>query len=542
MSQAIFSSLFVCGLSSNSSLERYLALSALRDLTGIREGLSDLHGAATRGIRMMVDGMAPVADPSLIRHVSEREGDLAPLLMESRGRSIVDDYRRFRALTHSSGPTTSTWAPRLFVSGQEVIAKTLELPAGTNSVSSFLEDLKSLPADLAGGWPSINFFEDCQALLLGDTVSNLRHARSYLAEMGSEFFGQPILLEDLLAGFICDLPDYRLAALDIEFVRRGHMDIRGTIQTAAGDRNVVRFRRSIPIRPRDGQSWIARSYGIAVAEGSLQGKGIGRRLTQRFLAFLQRLGVDALEFPAAHAGALVFPRLGFDFAGPEARNRVKIQFREFLRKNAPHRDSMDDDNWARVEHAWDIALFRLGNKHPSGRDFLIELGRGGNRFEFPVRFWTRPDYEGWGLLFAERTPPEWNHLAPETRRVLFDYLRTHDQLPALLNSFQDHVANLHEALGNWIFPVGFYLKNRRDHNHLHMLSPEEVQEFHEQFVHTAHLIAWLAAGDTRDTPLGRAFWKTVSGPAWDLMPQIVEAAKEMLDLSIRLPESPAQGI
>lgn len=542
MPSTLFSSLFACGLSSHSSLDRYLALSALRDLTTIREGLSDLHGAATQGIRMMVDGIAPLTDPGLLRHVGEREGDLAPLLTEPRGRSIVDDYERFRALTHSSGSATSTWAPRLFVSGQEVIAKTLALPEGASAVSSFLEDLKTLPADLAGGWPSINVFEDCQALLLGDTESNLRNARRYLADIGGEFFGKPILLEDLLAGFICDLPDYRLATLHLEVVGRRHLDIRGTVTTAVGNRNVVRFRRSIPIRPGDGQSWIARSYGMAVADGSHQGQGIGRRLTQRFLAFLQRLGVDALDFPVAHAGALVFPRLGFDFAGPEARNRVKIQFREFLRKNFPDRTPADDDSWARIEHAWDIARFRLGNMQPAGRDFLMELGHGGNRFAFPVRFWTRRDYEGWGLLFAERTPPEWDHLAPETRRVLFEHHRSQDQIPALLNSFRDHVGNLHEALGNWIFPVAFYLKNRGDHNHLHMLSPEEVQEFHEQFVHTARLIAWLAADETRDTPLGRAFWKTLSGQAWALMPQLVEAAKEMLGLSIRLPECPSQGI
>lgn len=514
-------------------MDRYLALSALEDLTRNHEPAHDLHQAASLGIQVLVDGNGSGVEPGLIRRLGEAESMLAQLLQEARGRGAIDDYRRFRAITHTE-PSAATWAPRLFISHQEVSAPQIDFTEGTNAVVDFLEDLKRLPT-IEGGWPMINFFNDSQPLILADTETGLLRARNYLAAMTLEFFGKAIALEDLLAGFVVDLPGYRLARLDMEFISHGHLDVRGVIRTTAGGRDVAGFRRSIPVRPPDGQHWIARSYGIGVADDGLQRQGIGRQLTQRFLAFVERIGVDAVDFPVSNAGALVFPKLGFDFARPEVRNRVKIQFREFLKRRFPQRDRSVDENWARIEHSWEIAGFRLTDQYPAGRDFLIELGRNGDQSSYGVRFWTRRDYEGWGLLFSERTPPEWRALAPETRRFLQDYHRTQDQMPALLNSFRGHVGNLHETLGNWLLPVDFYLRNREGHNHLHLLAPGEVQELHDQFVHTAGLIAWMSDANMRDTPLGRAFWATMRTETWTMLPRLAQAAHDLLGLDIAFP-------
>jgi len=530
MSQVFYSSVFFSGLTAGSTLDRYLVLDSLQRLTQGQEGLTHVYRTATEGIQTLVNGRVPIGEPNLVDALTRYEDALGASLQSTEGRGIVDDYRRYRTLIQPRTTQTSTWAPRLFISEREVLAPSISVSQGVSAVSTFLGDLQTNPLPETE-WPSIGFYEDCQPIFLS---SEREQVEAFLNEKSAVFFGFPILLNDLLAAFAVDLPGYRLSHLELEFIGQSYFDIRGTIKPCSGGPEAAVFRRSIPARPNSNQHWIARSHGIAIADQALQRQGLGRLLTQRFLAFLHRLGVDGLDFNVSKAGTFVFPRLGFDFAHTGARNRVKIQFREYLKEKFPFRERDDDDRWAKIEHAWEVADYQLSNGYPAGRDFLFDLGNLGAASSYPVRFWTKSDYEGWGLLFSERTPPEWNSLAPATLAALKQHHRK--EMPKLLTSFIDHVGNLHEALGNWLLPVDFYLRNLGPDGLLHMMSEEEVDDLHEQFVHTARLLEWMSSQELRATPLGKAFWTTLSADARSMMPRIVSAARETLAIEIAIQE------
>lgn len=529
MSRVPYSSVFFSGLTAGSSLDRYLVFDSLQRLTLGQEGLAEVYHTATQGIQTLVKGYVPISEPNPVDVLTRYEDALGASLQSAEGRGIVDDYRRYRTLIQPSPPQTSTWAPRLFFSEREVMAPSINVSQGVSAVNTFLGDLQTNPLPETQ-WPSIGFYEDCQPIFLSTERAQVE---TFLNEKSTVFFGFPIRLNDLLAAFAVDLPGYQLSHLELEFIGHSYFDIRGSITPCSGGPEAAVFRRSIPARPNTHQPWIARSHGIAIADPALQRQGLGRLLTQRFLAFLHRLGVDGLDFHVSKAGTFVFPRLGFDFAHTGARNRVKIQFREYLKQKYPHREKMDDDQWAKIEHAWEIADYQLSNGYPAGRDFLFDLGNLGAASSYPVRFWTKSDYEGWGLLFSERTPPEWNSLAPATLAALKQHHRK--EMPKLLTSFIDHVGNLHEALGNWLLPVDFYLRNLGPDGLLHMMSEEEVDDLHEQFVHTAQLLAWMASHDLRDTPLGKAFWATLSSEARLMIPRIAAAAQKTLGIQILIP-------
>lgn len=510
-------SALISGTTSASVMDRYLTLNLLKELTNGQSPLRDVFVQATMSFQRLVDGYLAGSDPIFIRLLENHSADLSILLTADRALKSVEFYQSCREiLTSQRTPAQPASIP--------------QIDKGEASITHFLNALG--PASLEAPLPEIVFFEDRRPVLSEERPGPASRRR--FSEGCLELFGREVTLEDFFAGFAVDLPGYRLKRLDLEFFPHGHLDIRGLV-VDDDDNTVGNFCRVIPVKPPENQFWIAGSQGIAFStlDGARR-KGLGRHLTQRYLALLKRLGVDGLDFSVSNDGAYVFPKLGFDFANPAIRDRVKILFREYLKQNFPDRSPYDETQWAKIRHAWDISSFRLANTgFPAGEAFLMELGAQGDFASFRVRFLTDASYRGWGLLFGDRIPPEWSDLEESTRASLKELLRTLPDAHDMLISFQTHLNFIHFCVNNWI-PFASYPTGWAAVSELYNAGNGELEGKLERLI---HILTWMSREHDRGSDLGLAFWNTLHPVTKRTLPAVISGAADLLNVEIQVPKS-----
>ncbi len=351
-----------------------------------------------------------------------------------------------------------------------------------------------------------------------------------LTSISGLLFGRALTVEDLATAFRIDIPGYRLGRIDLEYLPDQGLAIRANIETADGE-EVGASARLIPPRPQSGEEWIVRGNGIRIDHDD---KGIGRQRTQSFLAFLRRLGVDALDLPVGKRGAYVFPHLGFDFIDAHDRDMMKIRLREHFLGQGVQFSTKELGEWALLQNAWELADMSLSNKLPIGRLFLLGMGRRYDEPFFHVRFRTDLDHQGWGRLFKDHHPVEWNSFETSVREYLIEYFRNVEGMPHVLQSLYSHVSALLAEYNNWLLPIPFYLEARDD---VSTYIPDEMQGYHRRFVNAAHLIAWMAEQERRGNLLARAFWNRFPRhqTTVEITRDVVRGAEELLGMRIALP-------
>ena len=216
----------------------------------------------------------------------------------------------------------------------------------------------------------------------------------------ASLFGRPIPLREILTAFDPDTPGFRLSRLHLTRQPDKGIGVEGVVVDEEG-RMAAEFTRVIPGPPPPGIPWVARGEGYnagRLKEGHKR-RGTARRLHQRLIGFLYRLGVDAFDLPATGEGLYVWPHLGFDFLRDSDRNTLKVRLRRCLMSGGV---SFTPELWERLErlrHAWEFADFTHEGR-PWGKDFMLGLEQAGPE-PIPLRFRLGPDYPGYALLFGK---------------------------------------------------------------------------------------------------------------------------------------------
>jgi hypothetical protein len=378
---------------------------------------------------------------------------------------------------------------------------------GGNEITRILEGLRDITTD-HGLRIGAKKLSNIQVVRTGETSDNEQVLKSdSLALLTRECIGQAVSLHELAAACHIDRPGFHLQKLALKPHNDGGLSISGVINNDTG-KEIGRFSRHLPKPPKPGELWIAKGNGFYIPDKNNQRREIGRRMTQRFLAFLYHLGVDALELKAGGAGAYVWPRMGFDFADEDTRDQMIRDFRQYLSDREIFLSPDKETELDAIRHSWELADFQRKDGRSVGEAFLVHYGtkRKDKDSSYRVRFWLRPDYPGWIKLLKGLYPPAWDKLSDATRSELLNYFFNHNDVYSILMSDKKHAEHILERINNWFHPV---------HHYLLTVMKEELDDFPEDSItsirnevhYLCEILRWMMEEYSHRTELGRFFWE-----------------------------------
>ncbi len=397
--------------------------------------------------------------------------------------------------------------------------------AGANEINRTLERLRRSPD------PEPIFTLDYRPIPQArDAVQVLQP--NELQRLTAQRYGQSITMQDLNAACHIDIDGFRVSRLTLSPYPEDGLRFTGRIENTAGEEIGI-FSRCLPAPPKPGKPWIAYGDGFQIPNPELQGKGIGREVTQRFMALFYHLGVDILEFGASDTGAHIWPRFGFDFADTITRDTMLIRFIEYLQEKAHRLSPGELSRIRRIRYAWELVDFRLDNGLHAGEAFLKYHGEEKKK-KYRVRFWLHPEYPGWTKLLKASYPPEWDKLHAKTKSVLLDFFREQHLLPEIILSDQEHVRWIQDRIGNWLFGIMLYLEKHKK-NQLDSYTSEDIESLEEELFYVCDILRAMMNEHHQGTELGRLFWQRLNTVTRHHLPDLIEGVRALNAIKPRYP-------
>ncbi len=357
-------------------------------------------------------------------------------------------------------------------------------------------------------------------------------------KLSQKLWGQSVSRAELIASFEIDLPSFTLKELSIRIDNNKTVHFHGIIATNEGHA-IGSFKRAIPQPPSPGKDWIATGDGFNIHPNGFRGHGIARGLTQKFLSFCERIGVDALEFKVGDAGCYVWPRLGFDFATKQTRNAMKVRFAEYLHQRNIRLTPEERQEFAAIKHAWQLAEFTLTDGRHVGEGFLLYHGQKTKPSQtYQARFWVDPNYPGWITLLKEHYPADWDSLSAITRHRLQDHHRDHDVFPEVLLSDKHQATMLLERLGNWILPATIYLRFLKE-GKADMYGDIDRESILSDLYAANDVLHWMIKERRQQTQLGLAFWQQMNLQTRSQLPNLINELPAILRVLQQLDQTRA---
>ncbi len=242
-----------------------------------------------------------------------------------------------------------------------------------------------------------------------------------VAGLLQELFGRPIAVDEFLNGFATDVPGYVTRQVRIGRWGTTGVSLYSEIATQEGEL-AAQLSGWLPNIPPPGMPWIA--WGDDLNEALSRtvgperiaqhfGQGIGRRAMQKILSFLYLIGVNAMEMEARGQGVSFMPRIGFDFASPEIRDRFRQAFQTYLRGAGIFLSPQKEEDLQYLRHAWQFLDFQDDKGVEIGRNFF-DLFSGKLGYSLRLRFQLSYNYAGWKRLWAKQLAPSPEEQVGET--------------------------------------------------------------------------------------------------------------------------------